>query len=220
MAGALEQEVADYYAACAGDYDARYGYDAAELTPSHAAIVDELRARFHDRDVLEVACGTGFWTAHVAATARSVLATDLGPRMLAAARARLANVPRARVELADAYRLDRIPTAFDGAFAVLWWCHVPRSRLRAFLRTLHTRLVPGSPVQFVCQLPDLEAAEHRTTADGDRIAMRVANGRRFAIIKNVPDEHDVQAALHDLASVVDYASYPALGLWRVAYVTR
>ena len=47
-----------------------------------------LAHHFRGRAVLEVACGTGFWTPHVASEARHLIATDGTAEPLALARAR------------------------------------------------------------------------------------------------------------------------------------
>jgi SAM-dependent methyltransferase len=52
------------------------------------ALIDELRPA---GDVLELACGTGFFTADLARHAQSLTALDASPRMLAINQRRLAN---------------------------------------------------------------------------------------------------------------------------------
>jgi protein-L-isoaspartate O-methyltransferase len=76
-------------------------------------------ARFQDTlrgfDVLEVACGTGYWTAVIAVAARSVVAVDRDPVMAAAARQRLSAASNVRCVVTDAYTLDGISGPFNGA---------------------------------------------------------------------------------------------------------
>src|SRR5438046_10085346 len=80
-----------------------------------------LKQFFQGRRVLEVACGTGFWTCFVAEVAKRVCAIDAAPQMLALARAK--NISRERVEfrLGDAYKLDRCPGDFDAGLANFWF---------------------------------------------------------------------------------------------------
>lgn len=105
-----------------------------------------LPQQFSGRRVLEIACGTGWWTPHGARDAARWLATDLNPETMDIARSKA--LP-ATVELrqVDAYTLAQTGSeTFDGAFAGCWWSHVPLQQLPGWLETLHTKLEPGARV--------------------------------------------------------------------------
>jgi demethylmenaquinone methyltransferase/2-methoxy-6-polyprenyl-1,4-benzoquinol methylase len=114
---------------------------------------------FAGRDVLEIACGTGWWTPHAAQRCRSWLATDINPETLAFARAK--RLPaQVSFEVVDAYTLaglgsrpgpgkEALGRRFDAAFAGCWWSHVPLSVLPGWLERLHARLEPGARVVFL-----------------------------------------------------------------------
>jgi demethylmenaquinone methyltransferase/2-methoxy-6-polyprenyl-1,4-benzoquinol methylase len=120
-----------YYARRAATYDRVY------LKPERQA---ELRAMeawlsgpFAGRKVLELACGTGWWTRHGARDARAWLATDLNPETLALARAKAMpdSVGFAQVDACTLAGLG--PQRFDATFAGCWWSHVPLARLPGWL---------------------------------------------------------------------------------------
>src|SRR5438874_920005 len=96
------------------------------------------------RRVLEVACGTGYWTVLVARTAAALVATDAVDEPMQIARAKEYGPHSVRFEIADAYALDPALGRFDAAMAIFWWSHVPRSRIGAFLSSLHAPLEPGA----------------------------------------------------------------------------
>ena len=100
---------------------------------------------FLARTVLEVACGTGYWTQFIATSSASVVAVDSSLETLRVARTR---VPHDKVHLlaGDAYSLPLSPATFDAGFAGFWWSHIPRSRISEFLHRFHAALVPGSKV--------------------------------------------------------------------------
>lgn len=67
-------EMHTYYAARAPYYDAVYL--KPERQDDIAFLRTHLPERLQGRDVLEVACGTGYWTRHIAPLARRMVATD------------------------------------------------------------------------------------------------------------------------------------------------
>ena len=139
--------LADYYERRAPHYDAVYA------EPERQADIDALRRLLPTwlagHDVLEVAAGTGFWTQYVAATASSVVATDLNPGPLAIAAARDYPGANVRFERADAFALDAVAGVFTAGFAGFWWSHVPLADTDRFLGGLCARLRPGSTVVLV-----------------------------------------------------------------------
>ena len=90
-----------YYAARAPSmqYDRLSAADQRML----GAYADFLESEFSGRSVFEVACGTGYWTQVIAATAREVLATDAVPEMLELARQRQYSHGNVEFLLLDAY---------------------------------------------------------------------------------------------------------------------
>ena len=146
-------DVADYYAALAPEYDVTAGYTDAEAEGLREPIKARFRQAFRSRNVLEIACGTGYWTEVVGEAAASVLALDITPAALTQAQARCSRLPHVRFQIADAYTLEGVRGDFDAAFAHWWWSHMPRARVRDFLSSLHAKLAPGALVLFRDHLP-------------------------------------------------------------------
>ena len=149
---AISEETARYYAARAPEYDLSAGYLTLDAETLRVAKKKRYQQLFRGRDVLEIACGTGYWTAVLAETAKSVVGIDVNPEMISRAQSRCEHLPHVKFRLADAYSLGPEAGAFTAAFAVWWWSHIPRSRLREFLLSLHRRLIPGALVLFSDQL--------------------------------------------------------------------
>jgi SAM-dependent methyltransferase len=146
----------------------------------------ELRSTMQGRRVLEVACGTGYWTACAAMVARTVTATDVSRAMLAEAhqKALPANV---MLRFADAYHLAAVEGEFDAALAMFWLSHVPRARLRAFLDGMHARLLPGSVVYLAdnVYVPGVGGELLPADSSGDTYKLRrLADGARHRVLKN------------------------------------
>jgi ubiquinone/menaquinone biosynthesis C-methylase UbiE len=163
----------------------------------------ELREAVRDRSVLEVACGTGYWTAAAASVARSVTATDSSLAMLAVAREKLFPASVRLLE-ADAYDLDALGERFQAALAMFWVSHVPRARLRAFLRGLHRRLEPGAVVFLAdnVHLPGLGGELVGPDAAGNTYKARaLADGSRHRVLKNYFREAELRDLLGPAAQV-------------------
>jgi demethylmenaquinone methyltransferase/2-methoxy-6-polyprenyl-1,4-benzoquinol methylase len=169
--------------------------------------------------VLEVACGTGWWTRVIAPVAAQVTAFDAAPQTLALARARSLELassvrqPAPQVEFieGDAYAPPSSGARWEAAFAGFWWSHVPRVRLPAFLDALHERLAPGAPVVFLDNrlVPGSSTPVSPPDAAGDTWQeRRLDDGSLHRVLKNFPDE----AELRDAVGRVDPGA--SVTLWR------
>lgn len=193
-----------YYAARAPYYDAVY------LKPERrvdiAFLAAHLPERLRGRNVFEVACGTGYWTQHIAPAAARMVATDITAEPLDFARLR-PKVERVEFHQADAYALPNSVGRFNGAFAGLWLSHVPIKARGAFLAGLHALLEPGARVLFIdnshVQLADFPITE--TDADGNTYQQRqLRDGTTHRVLKNFPTEQELRAFLAPFASNITY----------------
>ncbi len=216
---ALTDDVARYYAARAEVYDASAGYMDALAEQLREPIKTRFQQALRGYDVLEIACGTGYWTEVIAVAARSVLATDIDPGMISLARSKLGSVGNVRCEVADAYTLNSVHGCFTAAFSHWWWSHVPKSRLRELLSVLHKKLTPGALVVFADQLL-YEWADRRRDQEGNLLEHRtLRDGSRWEIVKNFPTEQEIAEQLAGLAAPFSYREYPEAGYWTLTYNT-
>jgi SAM-dependent methyltransferase len=190
-----DSELRRYYADRAAEYDLVYA--KPERQADLAALRSWLPGRFTGARVLEVACGTGYWTQYVASAAAEVVALDAAPETLALARSRPANAA-VRFLVADAYRLPRGLGTFDAALAAFWFSHVPLARRREFLGGLASLLRPGARVVLV----DNRYVEGSSTAlcggdeDGDSYQLRrLGDGSSHRVLKNFPTESELRSAV-------------------------
>lgn len=181
-----------YYAARAPEYDRVYL--KPERQTDLRAIEHWLPPKFAGARVIEIACGTGYWTQFIAPRAARVLALDTAAETLSIAASR---VPEGKVDflVGDAYALPREFGQFDAAFAGFWFSHVPKSRQREFLRGLAARLEPGAKVVFL----DNRYVEGNSTplaardAEGNTFQTRqLDDGSTHQLLKNFPSEAELQ----------------------------
>ncbi len=190
------ENMAAYYAQRAAYYERVYF--KPERQTDLRAMEASLPALFAGRRVLEIACGTGWWTPHGARDATSWLATDLNPETMAVAKSK--PLPASvRFATVDAYTMAEVDgQTFDAAFAGCWWSHVPLQRLPAWLATLHARLEPGARVvmldnSFVqtSSTPLTRRDEHGNTYQ-DR---PLDDGSVHEVLKNFPTPEEAFAVL-------------------------
>lgn len=203
-ADARSAQMQAYYAGRAPYYDAVYL--KPERAEDIAFLAGYLPAAFAGRSVLEVACGTGYWTQHIAASAARMVAVDTGPEPLAFARLR-PNADRVTFRLEDAYRLAPGLGRFEAAFAGLWFSHVPVERRKEFLQSLHARLQPRAKVVFI----DNSAVQCRewpiveTDAHGNTYQRRqLRDGSVHRVLKNFPREEELRQLLRPFAAAAAF----------------
>ena len=92
--------------------------------------------------MLEVACGTGYWTQHIA-VAKRVYACDIN-EPCSRSRARSRSAGKAFFK-ADAVSLEGVPAGCNAAFAGFWWSHVKKAGIAQFAEPRRA-LEPGAVV--------------------------------------------------------------------------
>jgi demethylmenaquinone methyltransferase/2-methoxy-6-polyprenyl-1,4-benzoquinol methylase len=189
-----------YYSKRAAEYEKIYD------KPERQRELEWLRRRIPEllagRTVLEVACGTGYWTQFIARTARMVHACDINESVLEIAADK--PIPKDRVHFfkADAVALEGVPAGCDAAFAGFWWSHVKKSGIDQFVANLARRLQPGARVVVL----DNQFAEGSSTpvsrrdAEGNSYQMRhLANGEEYEVLKNFPSSAELAEAVRPVA---------------------
>lgn len=215
---ALVAEMQRYYELRADVYDHSMGYDdparVAQLEPVIAALSTLMRGR----DVLEIACGPGFWTERVARVARHIVATDVNESTLALAKEKQIDEKVVTFRRADAYDLARVPGTFTGAFAVDWLAHVPLSLLPRFLDGLHQRLEPGAQIAFCDQLPRVSSFTGAHDHEGNHLQERILpDGSRHRVIKHFFSDETLRELFHSGRHDVSVQRFPEQGRLIASY---
>ena len=186
-------EQLEYYRARASEYDEwflRQGrYDQGkEHTEQWFREVAEVQGVLENKrpfgKVLELACGTGWWTEQLVAGADSVTAVDASAEVLHLNAERI-NLPNVSYVQADIFEWQAQDT-FDFIFFSFWLSHVPPERFAGLWRRVGEALAPGGRVFLVDSLHD----RHSTAKDqilpslDTAVAKRKLNdGHEFEIIK-------------------------------------
>ena len=200
-----DAELRRYYAARASEYERIYH------KPERQADLRRLESRVPDllagRRVLEIACGTGYWTRFVSTRADAVVAIDASEQTLAIARAGAPASPPVDWRLADAYDLPDDLGSFDGVFAGFWWSHVPLGEQRRFLRSLARRLSPSARVVLLDNLYVEGSSTPIALRDSEGNCYqrrRLDDGSEYMVLKNFPAERELRATIAPYARQLSY----------------
>ena len=215
----IEISMVSYYAERATEYERIYN------KPERQADLRQLRnfveRTFAGADVFELACGTGYWTEILSRTATSVVATDINEEVLAIARSKSIDTRKTTFRIADAYHLPDFIQSFTSGLSVFWWSHVPKARLRDFLRDFHRIFASGARIIFIenCYVEGSSTPISRTNEHSDTYQMRqLDDGSTHEVLKNFPTESELRAAVEGLATDVriEFLRY----YWVLSYMAK
>ncbi len=206
----------DYYARRAAEYERVYA--KPERRDDLNVLREQCRELFAGRDLLEISCGTGYWTECFATSARSILATDINPETLAIAKAKPWHLGQVEFAVADSFVLPDFSRRFDAGFAGFWWSHVPRERLHDFITGFHSKLIPSATVAFIDNryVEGSSTPLHRRDGEGNTYQIReLADGSQHEVMKNFPAEAEIRAALGSIATEVQVVEFEYF--WMAVY---
>ncbi len=195
MISPIDKGLAAYYAKRAGTYE--QVYEKPERQADLPVLKEKVREALRDQQVLELACGTGYWTAQLAQAAASVLATDISPEMIEAAKAKNLPAEKVRFALADAFDIQ-VDGSFSACFAGFWWSHVGRQDQPAFLQQLRARLGKDTYLVLIdnVYVEGSSTPIARTDPDGNTYQIRtLADGTRHEVLKNFPTDSALRKKL-------------------------
>jgi 2-polyprenyl-3-methyl-5-hydroxy-6-metoxy-1,4-benzoquinol methylase len=207
LEGLLASQLA-YYRARASEYDAWFlrqeRYDRGEAHAERwfgevAQLAQALADFFPDGDILELACGTGWWTERLSTYGSSLTAVDAAPEVIALNRKRL---PSERISYIRADLFSWQPArTFDTIFFSFWLSHVPPERFEDFWDTVRQSLKPGGRVFFIdsSYAPEATARDHTLNSpDAVSVTRRLDDGRTFDIVKVFYEPEQLEVRLRAL----------------------
>jgi SAM-dependent methyltransferase len=207
MRSDILQEQIQYYRERASEYDEwffRQGrYDRGENHRqqwfSEVTEVEEaLRAATPAGDILELACGTGLWTRHLAPLATHLTAVDASPEAIALNQRRVAS---ASVEYIVVDLFNWTPNQkFDFIFFGFWLSHVPIEQFAPFWQMVKGALKPDGRVFFVdSRLTQESTARNHAALNQEGYSERKLNdGRAYRVVKIFHEPTQLQELLSDL----------------------
>lgn len=197
----ITNQLAQYYAVSAPTYEEVYHDESRE--DDLADLADLLDELLDGHNVLELGCGTGYWTDIISEVADSVHATDFSPEMLEMAALRELDEDVVQFSLLDAYDL---PDGQEGQYTAIFMAglltHIPRERQEKFIKQLRAKF--GKDVLLVildqAYVDGVSNPTARTDQEGNTYQIvQAADGQRYEIQTNYPTDSYLRKRLSPLA---------------------
>ena len=191
----MNADMVQYYNERAKEYEKIY--DKPERQEDLVAVTLFLQDVFQDKNVFEIACGTGYWTEKIAETARSVVATDINDSVLEIARLKTYKKNNVSLFKMDIFS-EANPTKHGNLFAGFIWSHIELQRLAEFIDIIDRFVVPGGSVVLIDN-NYVEGSSH-AVVETDRFGntyqkRKLENGTAHKILKNFPSKEFVLETL-------------------------
>lgn len=207
----------NYYAARATEYDKVYA--KPERQADLRLIEQWLPTVLSGRSVLEVACGTGYWTQFFSPHCTRVVAVDAAIETIQIAKSR--GLPQTvEFVVGDAYSLPTQPRLLSAGFAGFWWSHIPHARVGEFLRGFHAALEPGATGVLLDNrfVPGSSTPITEQDVEGNTYQTRLlSDGAAHRVLKNFPSERELVAAVSPFAAWQRYHAWEYF--WALEYAT-
>jgi 2-polyprenyl-3-methyl-5-hydroxy-6-metoxy-1,4-benzoquinol methylase len=149
-------------------------------------------------NILELACGTGLWTQHLAPLTTHLTAVDASPEVISLNQQRV-NSASVNYVVADLFKWT--PTQkFDFIFFGFWLSHVPAEQFEPFWQMIKAALKPNGRVFFVDSLltQASTAQDHEHLNQQGYAERKLNDGRTFRVVKIFYEPTQLQQSLQSL----------------------
>jgi len=192
----------EYYNKSSKEYEQIYHRDDPVMQSELAKIKNLLRNSFRNKSVLEIACGTGYWTEAVAQTAKNITAVDYSVEMIQLAKAKEI---KATYIIDDAYSLKNVSDKFNAGLANYWFSHIPKIQINFFLNTFHKKLKTNSTIIMADNIYNAEFGGELIIKDNDENTYKnrtLKDGASYQIIKNYYNEQELNTIFRMYSSEI------------------
>ena len=180
-----------YYSERAKEYEQIYQKEERQEDLKKLGII--LKDLFFAKSVLEIACGTGYWTRIISEKAKSIFAVDINDSVLEIAQSKKYKAP-VNFEKADIFNISKVDEIFDSGFGGFIWSHIPKQNLDVFLSGFLSKVSPGGLVVFVDNQYVEGSNSPIDSKDlyGNTYQLRkLSNKNSYKVMKNFPTDKEI-----------------------------
>ena len=181
----MKSELEIYYSRRASEYEKIY--EKPERQSDLQSLKRLVKEILQDKSVLEIACGTGYWTEIISSAAHSIVAIDSSKEVLDIARLKSYQENNVKFINDDALSLLKIKNTFNSALCGFWFSHIHKNNIDSFITNLHTKLKPGSVVVMIDNnyVESSSTPVSRKDEEGNTYQLRkLEDGSKYEILKN------------------------------------
>ena len=205
-----------YYQERAKEYE--QVYQKVERQTDLASLKKILPTLFENKRILEIACGTGYWTETIAQTAKEILATDINEAVLEIARLKNYISGNVRFQCIDLWQNHRKEDPFDALFGGFIWSHIPKQDLPRFIAHCQQQLKPGGLLVFLDNRyveGSSTKISRRDSQDNTYQQRTLQSKATYEILKNFPRQQEFSDLLDIQQSRFEWLSleYYWLAQW-------
>jgi len=188
----------EYYRARAPEYEQIYYRDHPARQAELAAEAKRLVALASGKTVLELACGTGYWTRVMSQTAARITASDIAPEALVEAGKKQYGCKVSFIA-ADMFTHSFGEGSFDLVALGFWLSHQPRQEYDRLFDVISRPLKKGGLIWMIDNNPPAEGSAEmscQTDEFGNNYKHRfLSDGRSFVILKNYFSRKELETIL-------------------------
>lgn len=201
----MNTDLISYYKDRAKEYEKIYSKPERQVELLVAGQI--LQDTFAGKNVFEIACGTGYWTQKISATAKSIFATDINDTVIEIAKHKgyaPAKVDFQKVNIFDLANTDKRRECLFGGFI---WSHIKLEDLANFIKTINNLVQTSGSIVFIDN-NYVEGSSHPIT-DKDDLGntyqtRTLENGTIHKVLKNFPTETFIRQLLADKATDIEF----------------
>ncbi|MBK8489483.1 MAG: class I SAM-dependent methyltransferase [Saprospirales bacterium] len=200
----MHTDIIQYYKDRAEEYEKVYLKE--ERQEGIAQITRYLQEWFLGKSLIEVACGTGFWTERIAQTATHIYGFDINPAVLDIARSKTYASPVA-FEVLSYEDLPKAPFGYDALYGGFIWSHIPREKLPAFVDSCLRKVPESGMLVFTDNtwVAGNSTPIYHTDQHGNTYQRRtLENGEDYLVLKNYFSREELEAFWKNRIQKIEY----------------
>ena len=192
----MNDNLISYYSQRAKEYEKTY--DDPERLEDIGRLKELFRQLFSGHRVLEIACGTGYWTQVIAESARTITAIDINREVLDLAESKEYGNCDVSLMISDAFSLAEVRDCHSAGFCGFWWSHIPKTKMDDFIGVFHSRLEDNALVVILDNkyIESSSTPIARRDKDNNTYQIRrLEDGTSHEVLKNFPTPRELEESL-------------------------